>query len=93
MRERYALKRPDDYLPQDTVFTCKAPEAGKYELRVVSDPRSKDNEAREFHVTRFKVLVGTMPDGGYEVLTLDAKTGHPIPKAWAAFYDSSEENC
>ncbi|MCI7069968.1 MAG: MG2 domain-containing protein [Bacteroides pyogenes] len=90
MRERYALKRPDDYLPQDTVFTCKAPEAGKYELRVVSDPRSKDNEAREFHVTRFKVLVGTMPDGGYEVLTLDAKTGHPIPKAWVAFYDSSE---
>ena len=89
--QHYVLSRPTDYRTQDTTFTFKAPNVGKYKMRIVPDIHSKKDQEREFVVTRFKVLTASLPGEQYEIVTLDAQTGHPIPNAQVTLYDNKSK--
>lgn len=89
--QHYALSRPKDYRVQDTAFTFKAPEVGQYVMRIIPDIRAKQDSESKFSVTRFKVLTSRMPDNQYEVVTLDAQTGHPIANAKVTIYSYDEK--
>lgn len=89
--QHYALSRPKDYRTQDTVFTFKAPEVGKYVMRITPDIRAKSDSESNFNVTRFKVLTGRLPEKQYQVITLDGQTGHPVPNAKVTLYSNDEK--
>lgn len=89
--QHYSVLRPKDYRTQDTVFTIKTPEAGAYLMRIIPDIRAEKEKAREFNVTRFKVLACSLPENQYEVVTLDAQTGHPIPNAKVTLYSNDHK--
>ena len=87
----YRVLRPEDYRTRDTVFAFKAPQSGAYVMRIVPDIRAGKDSENEFDVTAFKVLTGSLPGGQYEVVTLDGRTGHPVPDAKVTLYDSGKE--
>lgn len=80
-KQHYSILRPEDYRVQDTVFALKAPAVGEYMMRMMPDIRARGDDESELNVTRFKVLIGRLPQNQCEVVTLDAKTGHPISQA------------
>lgn len=92
--QHYMLTPPDDYQMADTVVRLKAPVLGKYTMSVLPDKKvDKEQPDKEFAVTRFNVLTLHLPDGQYQLLTLDGETGHPIPHAKVKIYgDEEEEN-
>lgn len=89
--QHYSILRPEDYRVQDTVFAWKAPAVGEYVMRIVPDIRAKRDSESKLEVTRFKVLRGRLPQNQYEVVTLDAETGHPIPRATVTLYGEDEK--
>ena len=89
--QHYAVLRPEDYRVEDTVFTLKAPAMGAYVMRIIPDIRARRDSESKLDVTRFKVLRGRLPENQYEVVTLDAETGHPIPHATVILYGEDEK--
>lgn len=99
--QHYEILRTKNYSTQDTVLTVKAPEIGAYTIRVIPDTlikkdvkkdKKKDNDNEcSINVTRFKVLSCRLPGDQYEVVTLDAQTGHPISDATVVLYDNDEK--
>ena len=88
--QHYSVRRPDNYQSQDTTFTFKAPGVGKYVMRIVPDVRAKKEIEKEFNVTHFYVLTSELPKEQYEVITLDARTGHPISNAQVTLYNNKD---
>ena len=88
--QHYSVIRPENYQSQDTTFTFKAPGVGKYVMRVVPDVRAKKEIEKEFNVTHFYVLTSELPKEQYEVITLDAQTGHPISNAQVTLYSNKD---
>ena len=91
LQQHYELNRPMDYRTQDTTFTFKAPNLGKYIMRIIPDVRVKKDQEREFIVTRFKVLTASLPGKQFEIVTLDNQTGHPIANAQVTLYGNNEK--
>lgn len=89
--QHYSVLRPENFRSQDTVFMFKAPEVGTYMMRMIPDIRAKEEKEREFNVTRFKVLACSLPKDQFEVVTLDAKTGHPISNAKVTLYSNDHK--
>lgn len=90
-KQHYSLTVPENYQMQDTTFRFKAPGLGKYVMRMIPDVPAKRNSESYFYVTRFKILACKMPENQYEVVTLDAETGYPIPQATVVFYTYDEK--
>ena len=88
--QHYSVIRPENYQSQDTTFTFKAPGVGKYVMRIVPDVRAKKEIEKEFNVTHFYVLTSELPKEQYEVITLDARTGHPISNAQVTLYNNKD---
>ena len=78
------------YTQADTVFSLPMPEdLGLYVVEVVPDGKSVDEADRhEVAVSRLMPLVLSLPGGRMEVLSLDSKTGHPVPGATFRFYST-----
>lgn len=88
--QHYSVIRPENCQSQDTTFTFKAPGVGKYVMRIVPDVRAKKEIEKEFSVTHFYVLTSQLPKGQYEVITLDARSGHPIANAQVTLYNNKD---
>ena len=89
-RYHYLLNRSEDYQERDTTFVLKTPSIGKYVMRIIPDIPAQKNPDCEFSVTSFKVLTFRLPGDQYEIVTLDGKTGHPIPNANVTLYDGDK---
>lgn len=89
--QHFSLLRPKDYRNQDTIFTIKAPNIGKYKIKITPDIRAEKEVERDFYVTNFKVLTCRLPNNQYEVATLDAKSGQPISNARIILLSSDEK--
>ncbi|MBQ8502345.1 MAG: alpha-2-macroglobulin [Bacteroides sp.] len=78
------------YQTNDTLFHLSVPdEPGVYVVQAVTD--GKDMISQNFFVSsRLKVLTLSLPNGEAEVLTLDAKSGHPIPGVTVDFFSAEE---
>ena len=78
------------YTQADTVFSLPMPEdLGLYAVEVVPDGKSVDEADRhEVAVSRLMPLTLSLPGGRMEVLSLDSKTGHPVPGATFRFYST-----
>lgn len=84
-------KLPEDvpYLSSDSVFKFMMPrETGAYILQVVPDAGTARTDDKFLVCTRFKVLTLDLGDDRMEVVTLDARSGHPIAGAKVSFYSS-----
>ena len=83
---------PEDlpYTRADTVFRLPMPaDLGVYVVEVVPDGKTVDGADRhEVAVSRLMPLTLSLPDKRMEVLSLDSKTGHPVPGVTFRFYDS-----
>lgn len=90
-KQHFSLLRPGNYQMQDTTFSFTAPALGKYVMRIVPDVRAKRNSESDFYVTKFKVLTCRLPQGQYEIVTLNAETGHPIPGSTVILYANDEK--
>jgi hypothetical protein len=89
----YKLQPPADYRETDTTFTFRVPDVGAYSVRVVPDtPTNGEKNEKELIVTRFKVLNSALPDNKCQVVTLDARSGHPIPGATVTLYNENKRS-
>ena len=83
---------PEDlpYTRADTVFRLPMPaDLGVYVVEVVPDGKTVDGADRhEVAVSRLMPLTLSLPGKQLEVLSLDSKTGHPVPGVTFRFYDS-----
>lgn len=82
---------PEDlpYIGLDTVFHLPMPDDyGLYVLQVVPDDKRGQSDHHLVALSRLMALTLTLPDNRLEVLTLDAKTGHPVPDVELSFYSS-----
>lgn len=87
--EHFSLLRPDNYLSADSTYSMLMPaEPGVYVIQLVPDDKKGRTSENYLYLTRFKVLTLTLPDGGLEVLALDAETGKPIADAQITFYSN-----
>ena len=78
------------YTQADTVYQLPMPEElGIYVVEVVPDGKPVDGADRhEVAVSRLLSLTLSLPGNRMEVLSLDSKTGHPVPGATYTFYSS-----
>lgn len=89
--QHYSLVPSANYQMEDTVFLMKAPDLGKYTMRVIPDKKVENQLPDEdFAVTRFKILSFRLSKEQYRLLTLDAETGYPIPHAKVRIYGDKE---
>ena len=83
---------PEDwpYTRADTVFSLPMPEElGVYVVEVVPDGKTVDGADRhEVAVSRLMPLTLSLPGKQLEVLSLDSKTGHPVPGVTFRFYST-----
>ncbi|HIZ02621.1 MAG TPA: alpha-2-macroglobulin [Candidatus Bacteroides merdipullorum] len=82
---------PEDlpYVGLDTVFSLPMPDDyGLYVLQVVPDDKRGQSDYHFVALSRLMALRLALPDNRLEVLTLDAKTGHPVPDVELDFYSS-----
>lgn len=70
-----------EFLTNQTTLKLPAiKELGTYLVEVIPDTRATEKKQTRFlSVTRLKALSLDLPDGQTELLTLDSKTGHPVP--------------
>lgn len=79
------------YLPGDTTLLLPVPsEPGLYVVEVA--PRGKNVRIVRglLSVTRLRVLTLDLGDGRTEVLTLDGRSGHPVPQVTVDFYSGTD---
>ena len=83
---------PEDwaYTRADTLFSLPMPQdLGVYVVEVVPDGKPVEGSYRhEVAVSRLMPLTLSLPGKQLEVLSLDSKTGHPVPGVTFSFYDS-----
>ena len=83
---------PEDlpYTRADTVFSLPMPaDLGVYVVEVVPDGKPVEGSYRhEVAVSRLMPLTLSLPGKQLEVLSLDSKTGHPVPGVTFRFYDT-----
>lgn len=92
------LPRPDitpenlPYVTSDTIFKLRVPdELGVYILQVIPDAQAAQAAQNFLVSTRFKVLTLALPQNKMEVVTVDSRSGHPIPGATVSFYSTYDE--
>ncbi len=77
------------YTQADTLFRFPMPgDLGVYVVEVVPDGKRGETDRHEVAVSRLMPLVLSLPGGRMEVLSLDSKTGHPVPGATFRFYST-----
>ena len=77
------------YTQADTLFHLPMPgDLGVYVVEVVPDGKRGETDRHEVAVSRLMPLVLSLPGGRMEVLSLDSKTGHPVPGATFRFYST-----
>ena len=75
------------YTQADTLFHFPMPgDLGVYVVEVVPDGKRGETDRHEVAVSRLMPLVLSLPGGRMEVLSLDSKTGHPVPGVKFSFY-------
>ena len=75
----------------DSLFRLPLPAApGVYLLRVQPDGKDAQPSTQLLAVSRLKVLTLDLPDNQTEVVTLDARSGHPVADATVSFYASAQ---
>lgn len=87
---------PEDmpYERFDTLFTneLQVPDdLGVYILQLIPDAVSAPAEEHFLVASRIKVLTLSLPNNKLEVVTLDARSGQPIPGAQVTFYSTFDE--
>ena len=77
------------YTQADTLFHLPMPgDLGVYVVEVVPDGKRGETDRHEVAVSRLMPLTLSLPGGRMEVLSLDSKTGHPVPGATFRFYST-----
>ena len=80
------------YEQSDTLLKLQIPDdLGVYILQVVPDAGTTNTADNFLVLSRFKVLTLPLPDNKMEVLTLDSRSGQPIPNAQVSFYSTYNE--
>ncbi len=80
------------YQPSDTTFYLPVPETlGVFAVQIVPDGWAEKSLNNYLTTTRFKVLTMALPDNRMELVTLDARSGHPVEGVTVSFYTSNEE--
>lgn len=80
------------YQYSNTEFKLQVPdEVGVYILQVVPDAGTTHTADNFLVSSRFKVLTLGLPDNKMEVVTLDARSGQPIPETKVSFYSAFDE--
>lgn len=79
------------YTRIDTTFRFPVPdEVALYVVQAVPDDRQANgSDRRPLVVSRLMPLILSLSDNHVEVLTLDRKTGHPVPGVTLTFYSSA----
>lgn len=79
------------YTRIDTTFRFPVPdEVALYVVQAVPDDRQANgSDRRPLVVSRLMPLILSLSDNRVEVLTLDRKTGHPVPGVTLTFYSSA----
>ena len=93
-----ALLPQADILPEDLPYAgldtvCRLPmpqDYGVYVLQVVPDGKAGQSDLHTVAVSRLLPLRLSLPGNKVEMLTLDSKTGHPVPGVTLSFYSSSD---
>ncbi|WP_353331836.1 alpha-2-macroglobulin family protein [Bacteroides sedimenti] len=88
--EHYSLVKPSDYKQKDSLFKVKAPALGLYLLEIVPDSKVENVSAKLISSSAFKVLTRDLAENKTEIITLDAKSGQPIPEATVTLYVNSK---
>lgn len=86
--KRFELTPSELYKNADTVLTVRAPEMGIYIMEVVPDVQPGKPQAYLLSSTRLTLLSRKLPDGRFETVALDAKSGHPVADARIRFFDN-----
>lgn len=80
------------YLSSDTTFKLRVPdELGVYIVQVVPNVPTVQTAENFLVSTRFKVLTLALPQDKLEVVTVDSRSGQPIPGAQVTFYSTYDE--
>ena len=80
------------YQYSDSTFKMYVPdEPGVYILQAIPDAETARTADHFLVSTRFKVLTLSLPDDKMEVVTLDGRSGQPIPDAKVSFYSTYDE--
>lgn len=91
--EHFSLLRPDNYMPADSTFRMLLPdEPGIYVVQMVPDDKKGRTSENFLYLTRIKVLTIPLLNADYQVVTLDAETGHPIPDVQISFYSGYNDS-
>ncbi len=84
--QHIALSRSADYQQRDTTLTLKAPEEGCYVMRITPDAKASESVGRFLYVSRLTLLSRRTSEKYGELITLDRKTGHPVPDVTVTVY-------
>ena len=80
------------YQYSNSTFKLSVPdETGVYILQVVPDAETARSVEHFLVSTRFRVLALALPDNKLEVVTLDDRSGQPVPDAKVSFYSTYDE--
>ncbi|MDR0977184.1 MAG: alpha-2-macroglobulin, partial [Prevotellaceae bacterium] len=89
-RRHFDLKRPADYMTEDSVFRFAVPtRPGKYTLQL-TEKWNKDYDIGDLCVTRLKAISIGWGGKNYEVKVMDSKSGQPVGDARVEFYNAND---
>ncbi len=89
--QQIALHRTANYIAKDTTITLKMPAEGMYVMRIIANGDSKVQNGQFLYSTRMYMMTRTLGQDTYEMVVLDAQTGHPIPQATVALYTADNK--
>ncbi len=89
LKNRFELTPSNDYRVSDTIVSLKMPDLGEYSYVVTPTNQSKKKQLKsnKLYISRLNLISIPLPNKKVEIITLDDRSGHPIPDTKISLYN------